>query len=68
MSKLPKSTGPGPNDTIFPFGLVTQTGMPPIVQSRSNEQIYDSLMYLPKFILNPYGPQQLNLSRSQYHW
>lgn len=65
MTIVTPATTPGDQ---FPFGLVTQTGMPPIMQSRSDEQAYDTLMYLPKFIQDPYGPQQLNLARSQYHW
>ena len=68
MSDTSVSLTPAPGDSIFPFGLVTQTGMPPIVQSKSNEEIYDALMYNPRFILNPFAPTQLNLSRPQHHW
>lgn len=48
--------------------LVPQTGMPPIVQSKSRELIYDALQSNPSFIKNPYGPQKLYLSRPNHHW
>jgi hypothetical protein len=48
--------------------LDVMTGMPPVYQSRSKELLYDSLMYLPTFILNPFGPQELHLSRPNHHW
>jgi hypothetical protein len=52
----------------FTMTLDLQTGMPQIYPSRSKELLYDSLMDLPTFILNPFGPQQLNLSRPNHHW
>jgi hypothetical protein len=54
--------------TTTPVVLDLQTGMPPVYPSRSKELLYDSLMDSPAFILNPYGPQQLNLSRPNHHW
>jgi hypothetical protein len=52
----------------FSMTLDLQTGMPPVYPSRSKELLYDSLMDSPIFILNPYGPQHLNLSRPNHHW
>jgi hypothetical protein len=54
--------------TITSVVLDLQTGMPSIYPSRSKELLYDSLMDSPVFILNPFGPQQLNLSRPNHHW
>lgn len=58
----------GTPTTTSPVVLDVMTGMPPVYQSRSKELLYDSLMDSPVFILNPYGPQQLNLSRPNHHW
>lgn len=44
------------------------TGMPPVYPARSKELLYDSLMDLELFILNPFGPQQLNLTRPNHRW
>ena len=52
----------------FDISLDVMTGMPPVRHSRSKELIYDSLMDRETFILNPYGPQQLNVARSNHHW
>jgi hypothetical protein len=54
--------------TTTPITLDLQTGMPQVYSSRSKELLYDSLMDLPTFILNPFGPQQLNLARPNHHW
>jgi hypothetical protein len=54
--------------TDIPVTLDLQTGMPPVYHSRSKELLYDSLMNSPAFIFNPFGPQQLNLSRPNHHW
>lgn len=48
--------------------LDPMTGMPPVRHSRSRELLYDSLMERETFILNPFGPQQLNMSRPNHHW
>lgn len=48
--------------------LDAMTGMPPVYPSRSKEVLYDSLMERAEFVLNPYGPQQLNLSRPNHRW
>jgi hypothetical protein len=52
----------------FTMTLDVMTGMPIIYPSRSKELLYDALMDSPVFILNPFGPQQLNLSRPNHHW
>jgi hypothetical protein len=52
----------------FPISLVPQTGMPPNYHSRSSELHYDALEQNPRFILNPFSPQPLNLARSNHHW
>jgi hypothetical protein len=54
--------------TNTPVVLDLQTGMPPIYPTRSKELLYDSLLDSLAFIFNPYGPQQLNLARSNHHW
>jgi hypothetical protein len=63
----------GPTTTTTPpteasIYLVTQTGMPPVYHTRSRELIYDVLQYNPRFVLNPFGPQLLILSRSNHRW
>jgi hypothetical protein len=71
MNSKPKPfAGPAPGDGLFPIGLIPQTGMPPIYHSRSKElsMTYDALIDNPRFIFNPFGPQQLNLARSNKHW
>jgi hypothetical protein len=62
------SNGTPTTTTTTPVVLDYMTGMPPVRHSRSKELLYDSLMYSPVFILNPFGPQQLNLSRPNHHW
>ena len=57
-----------PGASQFPIGLAPQTGMPPIYASRSKELRYDTLMYEPLFIFNPFGPQILQASRPNHHW
>lgn len=60
---------PGPVvGTPGKINLVTQTGMPPIYQSRSRELIYDALENSSRFIKNPFGPQFLILARAQFRW
>jgi hypothetical protein len=54
--------------TSKPVLLNLQNGMPVITQSRSRELNYDALEDNPKFIKNPYGPTQLNLSRTNNRW
>lgn len=54
--------------TSFDVQLDLMTGMPPVRHSRSKELLYDSLMDRSTFVLNPYGPQQLNLSRPNHRW
>jgi hypothetical protein len=56
------------NGTTTPVVLDLQTGMPQVYPPRSKELLYDSLMDSPVFILNPFGPQQLSLARSNHHW
>lgn len=63
----PKAT-PVPPYSVFPIGLVPQTGMPPVYHSRSRELRYDALLQNPRFIFNPFGPQPLAVSRSNHHW
>lgn len=48
--------------------LDPQTGMPPIVQSRSKELIYDALELNVRFIKNKFGPLPLNLTRPDMRW
>ena len=66
MSNGTTSTTP-PNQS-FNVILDVMTGMPSVRNSRSKELAYDSLMDSPVFIVNPFGPQQLNLSRPNHHW
>lgn len=58
---------PGPT-SLVPISLAPQTGMPPIYASRSKELLYDTLMNEPLFILNPFGPQVLQISRPNHRW
>lgn len=62
-------------DTATPFASTSQSvqlnlqnAMPVISQSRSKELIYDALDGNPRFVLNPYGPTLLALSRSNNRW
>lgn len=62
-------------DTPAPFistsqsvQLNLQNAMPVISQSRSRELIYDALQGNPRFVLNPYGPTWLTLSRPANKW
>lgn len=55
------------NDSV-PITLIPQTGMPPVYHSRSREVAYDTLQYDLRFVLNPYGPQILPLSRTNHRW
>jgi hypothetical protein len=57
-----------PGNQQFPIGLAPQTGMPPIYASRSKELLYDSLLHEPLFVLNPFGPQILPVSRKNHRW
>ena len=59
---------PGPSNAHFPIGLAPQTGMPQIYASRSKELLYDTLMAEPLFMLNPFGPQLLAISRPNHRW
>jgi hypothetical protein len=61
---------PAPADTSSSFVVTLdyQTGMPPVYPSRSKELAYDSLIYESRFIYNPFGPQQLNLTRPNHRW
>jgi hypothetical protein len=68
MNGKPIQLGPAPGDSLFPIGLIPQTGMPAIYHSRSREILYDALGSNPRFIFNPFGPQQLNLTRPNKHW
>lgn len=54
--------------SLFPIGLAPQTGMPPIYSSRSRELLYDTLMFEPHFIFNPFGPQTLAAARKEHRW
>jgi hypothetical protein len=54
--------------TTVPVTLIPQTGMPPLHPNRSRELIYDALEDSFNFIKNPFGPQRLDLSRSNHHW
>jgi hypothetical protein len=57
-----------PGTQGFPIGLAPQTGMPPVLTSRSRELAYDALMNEPLFIFNPFGPQILSVARPNHHW
>jgi hypothetical protein len=50
--------------------LIPQVGLPPNYFSRSKElsMSYDALIQETSFIFNPFGPQQLNLARTNMHW
>jgi hypothetical protein len=48
--------------------LVAQTGMPSNYHSRSRELIYDVLEKNTRFVMNPFGPQLLILSRPNHRW
>lgn len=54
--------------TPYDISLIPQTGMPPIVVSKSREVAYDAMQTDALFILNPFGPQKLYLSRPNHHW
>lgn len=51
-----------------PIQLVPQTGMPTNYQHKSKEIIYDALQGNIRFMMNPYGPQKLYLSRPNHRW
>lgn len=57
-----------PPTTTSKARLNRQTGMPPIVQSRSREIIYDALELNPRFIKNKFGPLALYLTRPNMRW
>lgn len=56
------------NNDQVPITLVPQTGMPVAFQHRSKELIYDVLEKDVRFILNPFGPQLLSVSRPEHRW
>jgi hypothetical protein len=58
----------GTTNTPIPVSLVPQTGMPTLHTSRSRELIYDALQDDPSFQKNPFGPQRLDLSRTNHRW
>jgi hypothetical protein len=62
------SNGTTPPTTELPVTLVPQTGMPVTYHCRSSELHYDTLEKNVRFILNPFGPQPLFLSRPNHHW
>lgn len=54
--------------TPVPVLLIPQTGFPPNYHSRSKELVYDALQLNSRFVMNPFGPQLLALSRPNHRW